>query len=209
MARLAREGENSWVKARTAAWRGGSRSSCVRGGLRIDLNPSSAHAPRRRPFPPHHPLPLHTKQRGSSCSPRMQAKVTSQKVSSSSEQYPQPRSPQLLAPNGKSTPGLANGSHPSTSSSSSTTVAPLPPPSPAAMSPRAQGKAKAAPPSPLPTQQHLSHSQLFRTPSPPPASIDDLKGELNNEAGGLIPLAAIIERVASEAYDGLLNLGET
>lgn len=61
-----------------------------------------------------------------------------------------------------------------------------------------------------------SHSQLFRTPSPPAtgdlrgqARLEDLKAELNSESDGLIPLAAVVERVASESYDTLLNLGET
>ncbi|CAO1624298.1 unnamed protein product [Parajaminaea phylloscopi] len=62
----------------------------------------------------------------------------------------------------------------------------------------------------------VSHSRLFRSPSPPQTgqeegqqSLDALKAELNNEADGLIPLAAVVERVASESYDTLLNLGET
>jgi hypothetical protein len=63
----------------------------------------------------------------------------------------------------------------------------------------------------------LSHSQIFRATSPPRTEhdkrgdflVDVLKSELNQEDGGLIPLAAVIERVASEAYETLQNLGET
>ncbi|PWN18041.1 MED14-domain-containing protein [Microstroma glucosiphilum] len=63
----------------------------------------------------------------------------------------------------------------------------------------------------------LSHSQMFRASSPPRTGhdkrggilLDGLKSELNQEDGGLIPLAAVIDRVASDAYETLQNLGET
>lgn len=91
---------------------------------------------------------------------------------------------------------------------------------------KVQGKSKASmdtpsclpsPPRPLPDgQSYLTHSHLFHSPSPPPTGtremevpLDSLKSELNNESDGLIPLAAVVERVASESYDTLLNLGET
>lgn len=99
----------------------------------------------------------------------------------------------------------------------------------AAISIKAQGKARAvddATSSPLrrarrPSDinvgsQYVPPSRLFASPSPPPTgsgprsiSIEALKSELNFEDDAAIPLAAVVERVASEAYETLQNLGET
>lgn len=88
---------------------------------------------------------------------------------------------------------------------------------------KAQGKAKAVDDRDASAQKalpdgnhHLSHSRLFSSPSPPPTgnapnhvALADLAAELNYEGDGLIPLGAIVERVATEAYNEIHNLGET
>lgn len=127
-----------------------------------------------------------------------------------------------LPPLEASSPAKSNG-HLSPPASDSTFMRP-------ALSLKAQGKVKAvesraagtktsrstSPPIPG-TGVKLSHSQMFRAASPPRTGhdkggevlLDMLRSELNQEDGGLIPLAAVIERVASEAYETLQNLGET
>lgn len=84
-------------------------------------------------------------------------------------------------------------------------------PGPSSLQPR-------APPSPpIPMQAaFLSHPRVFNSPSPPPTGsgpgqvpLELLTSELAHEDDQPIPLAAIVERVTSEAYETLQNLGET
>lgn len=87
------------------------------------------------------------------------------------------------------------------------------------LSQKAQGKARQIEQASLPSADvYIPPSKLFSSPSPPATGndaaggqipLDVLKSELNSEDDGLIPLAAIIERVSSEAYETLQNLGET
>lgn len=116
---------------------------------------------------------------------------------------------------------LNGAHHPSPTTAHTTNGHLSPPPQPVPLSQKAQGKARQldAPLPSLPSSGvFIPPSRLFSSPSPPPTGddqqsgqipLDALKSELNNEDDGLIPLAAIIERVASEAYETLQNLGET
>ncbi|CAO1623278.1 unnamed protein product [Sympodiomycopsis kandeliae] len=129
-----------------------------------------------------------------------------------------------LSPPSSATP-IRSAPQPSTSSSHVFAI-PTPPasasaPTPAstssaALSQKAQGKARQID-ADLPNQgSYIPPSRLFSSPTLPQTGSDGgqvplekLSAELNQEDDAYIPLAAILERVSSEAYDTLQNLGET